>query len=312
MIIQKLCDEHARFAADYYRKPSGRPTGHAVNLRLACRELCELYGHLDADELRPAHMRAVRDRMVENDLCRNEVNKRVGWIRGVFRWGVEQDLVDSSTLERLKALRPLEAGRSSARETEPVRPVPLDVVWKTSEAMPRDAAHQVRLLAATGMRPGEARIMRSGDIDTSGEVWLYRPREHKTQHKGKRRLVPLLGDALAVLQDRLSFYPDLYLFSPDQGANPYEKNSLRQTIRRACRRLNLPHWHPNQLRHSVATALRSAAGDQGLEMARAFAGHTTVNTTEIYAEWDERKAIEAAKLAMRVTARPNRASDPAA
>jgi integrase len=304
MKIRDLIDRHAAFASEYYRKPSGRPTGHAVNLELACRELVALFGDLDADEIRGTHVRQVREAMIAADLCRNEINKRVGWLRGIWRWGVEEDFVDVATLERLRAVRPLEAGRSKARESAPVPPVPLDVVWRTVDALPPDAAAQVRILAATGMRPGEVRIMQSGRIDTSGEVWTYRPAEHKTQHKGKFRAIPLLGDALAVLQDRLSFYPEVYLFSPDGGDSPYEKNSLRQTIRRACKRLGVQHWSPNQLRHSVATALRQAAGDEGLEMARAYAGHASVDTTLIYAEFDERKAVKAAELAQRLTARP--------
>jgi integrase len=301
MKIRELIEQHSAFADEYYRKPSGRPTGHATNIRLACRELLELYADLDVDEIRGRHIAAVRSAMIDRDLCRAEINKRVGWVRGVFRWGVAEDYVEGSTLERLRAVRPLEAGRTQARERPPVRPVPFDVVARVVQAVPRDHADQIRILAVTGMRPGELRIMRTADIDTSGSDWLYRPREHKTQHKGKPRIVPLVGVAMDVVVDRLSFYGDAFLFSPNDGVDPYETNTLRQVIRRACRRLELPHWAPNQLRHSVATALRKAGGDDGLELARAFAGHTTVNTTEIYAERDEHKAIAAARLAATLT-----------
>ncbi|OJW26883.1 MAG: hypothetical protein BGO49_21420 [Planctomycetales bacterium 71-10] len=52
----------------------------------------------------------------------------------------------------------------------------------------------------------------------------------------------------------------------------------------------IPHWHPHQLRHTAATALRSAFD---LDVARAVLGHTSVAVTEIYAEADLRKAREA-------------------
>src|SRR5262249_3394477 len=49
-------------------------------------------------------------------------------------------------------------------------------------------------------------------------------------------------------------------------------------------------WHPNQLRHNAATNLRK---EYGVELARIVLGHATAFTTEIYAEADRVKAIEA-------------------
>jgi integrase len=49
-------------------------------------------------------------------------------------------------------------------------------------------------------------------------------------------------------------------------------------------------WHPHQLRHSAATRLRR---EFGLDTARAVLGHSSPVVTEIYAEMDRAKAIEA-------------------
>ena len=46
-------------------------------------------------------------------------------------------------------------------------------------------------------------------------------------------------------------------------------------------------WHPNQLRHSSATAIRKG---YGIEAARAILGHSRLTTTEVYAEIDQVKA----------------------
>jgi len=46
-------------------------------------------------------------------------------------------------------------------------------------------------------------------------------------------------------------------------------------------------WHPHQLRHSAATLLRR---QYGVEAARLSLGHTSVDTTELYAEADTAKA----------------------
>jgi integrase len=53
----------------------------------------------------------------------------------------------------------------------------------------------------------------------------------------------------------------------------------------------LPHWHPNQLRHTHATEVRSK---YGLEAAGAALGHTRLSVTEIYAEKNEALAMRVA------------------
>jgi integrase len=50
------------------------------------------------------------------------------------------------------------------------------------------------------------------------------------------------------------------------------------------------HWHPHQLRHSAATELRK---EFGIEAARIILGHRSVVVTEVYAEVDRQKAIDA-------------------
>jgi len=49
-------------------------------------------------------------------------------------------------------------------------------------------------------------------------------------------------------------------------------------------------WHPHQLRHNAATELRK---EFGLEAARIILGHRSAVMTQVYAEQDERQAIEA-------------------
>ena len=52
----------------------------------------------------------------------------------------------------------------------------------------------------------------------------------------------------------------------------------------------LQHWHPHQLRHNAATFLRK---EFGLETARIILGHRSAVITELYAELDQQKALEA-------------------
>ena len=51
----------------------------------------------------------------------------------------------------------------------------------------------------------------------------------------------------------------------------------------------IPHWRPNQLRHTKATEIRR---DAGLDAARVVLGHRSPQITETYAEIDVGKAIQ--------------------
>jgi site-specific recombinase XerC len=48
-------------------------------------------------------------------------------------------------------------------------------------------------------------------------------------------------------------------------------------------------WHPNQLRHTVATEVRARFG---LEASQAVLGHAKADVTQVYAERDLTKAVE--------------------
>lgn len=50
------------------------------------------------------------------------------------------------------------------------------------------------------------------------------------------------------------------------------------------------HWHPHQLRHNTATFLRK---EFGLDTARIILGHHSALITDVYAELDQQKALEA-------------------
>lgn len=50
------------------------------------------------------------------------------------------------------------------------------------------------------------------------------------------------------------------------------------------------HWHPHQLRHNAATFLRK---EFGIDTARIILGHRSAVITEVYAELDQQKAMEA-------------------
>ena len=69
----------------------------------------------------------------------------------------------------------------------------------------------------------------------------------------------------------------------------YHKNSQPTKQLDRVKRAGVPHWHPNQLRHTKATEIRR---DAGLDAARVVLGHRSPQMTEVYAEIDVNKAAE--------------------
>jgi len=69
----------------------------------------------------------------------------------------------------------------------------------------------------------------------------------------------------------------------------YDVAAYRRAIRRACVKLGIAVWAPNQLRHTRLTEIRKQFG---LEASRVVGGHTEVGTTQIYAEQDHELAKE--------------------
>jgi integrase len=322
LTVNELLLAYLKFADSYYLK-HGKPTTEPASIRVTVRPLRRLYGDTLARDFSPLQLKAVRQAMVDSGLCRNEVNKRTGRVVRLFKWAVGEGLVPPSVHHGLQAVSGLRRGRAEVRESKPVKPVPEAFVDAIRPHVSRQVWAMVELQRLTAMRPGEACIMRSNDLDTSGRVWAYRPSVHKTEHHGRARVVYLGPQAQAVLRPWLR--PDLtaFLFSPREAmeersavrrrnrqtpltpsqrdrkrkAKPkrsprdsYDTRSYYHAIRYGCDRAGVPTWHPNQLRHNAATRLRK---EFGLDTARAVLGHSSPIVTEVYAELDGAKAAKA-------------------
>src|SRR5581483_9058366 len=145
------------------------------------------------------------------------INQRIGRIRRAFKWAVANELVPPSVYHGLLAVAGLERGRGEARETEPVKPVPVAFVEATLPYVRPQVAALVRLQLATGMRPGEVVLIRGCDLDMTGPVWLYRPAVHKMAYRGHNRVVPLGPKAQEILRPWLRLKLDEYLFQPREA-----------------------------------------------------------------------------------------------
>src|SRR5262245_29542599 len=129
--------------------------------------------------------------------CRRTINLHTYRIRSVFKWGVEQELVPASVLHALQAVRGLQKGRSSARESDPVKPVPEAFIEAILPFVTAPVRAMIELQRLTGMRPGEVVLLRAIDLDMTGKVWLYRPGSeqehgsHKTAWRDQGRVIAI-------------------------------------------------------------------------------------------------------------------------
>ncbi len=203
---------------------------HALKSALHC--LKELHGYTLAADFGPLRLKAVRDRMVQNKgpagrpWSRRFVNASIGRIKTMFKWATENEMIPPSILHGLQAVRGLAWGQSPARETDPVKPVPMAFVEASLPYMPRPVAGMVRLQLLTAMRPGEVVIMRAIDINMSGKIWFYTPEFHKTQWRGHRRAIAIGPQGQAIIKEFLTTDTQAYLFSPRQSVDE-RRQSLR-------------------------------------------------------------------------------------
>jgi integrase len=91
--------------------------------------------------------------------------------------------------------------------------VPVERVNATLPHVSAQVQAMIGLQLLTGMRSGEVCIMRTGDIDRTGKLWVYRPARYKTKYRGHAREVYLGPKAQQVLAPFLKLDPIAYLFS---------------------------------------------------------------------------------------------------
>lgn len=169
-----------------------------------------------------------------------------------------------------------------------------------------------------------------GQINRVGDIWVYTPLKHKTEHKGKGRTVLLGQTAQAVITAHLdgrALGPDEPLFSPRRqreerfarlratrkskvqpsqvsrkAAEPkrppgewFTPSAVCRAVATACRKAGVASWTPYQLRHLKGAELRERFS---LEHVRAALGHSHAAMTAHYAKGADLKlAAEVASQA---------------
>ena len=300
LTLNKLSVVYLQHCRQHYRK-GGVETSEVNGNRIALRHVSKVCGKTPVADLTPRLFKSVRQSMIDAGYVRTSINRHMGRIRRMLKWGVAEGLVPLNVYLAAGTLAGLQADRCDAVESEPVKPVPAASVDAVLQHVSRPVRGIIEFMRATGARPSEAMTIRGCDVNMTGPVWEYTPQTHKTVHHGKRRIVMIGPAGQRLLREYLKPETTAYLFDPrdavaDLVRRQYRKgakvrscgerytlNSLAAAIRRACIKAEVPLWSANQLRHLFGTLARRAGG---IEAARVVLGHASAAVSEIYAERD--------------------------
>lgn len=281
----------------HYCTPDSTPSREQEDFKLSLRPLKHIYG--------PRALKAVRQLMVEGyehpkygtqqPLSRGVINQRIGRIRRMFKWAVAEELVAETVYRALMAVSGLQRGRTEARETEPVKPVADVVVDATLPFLRPQPAAMVQLQRHTGMRPGDVVIIRSLDLDTSGDVWFYRPGcdqgphgKHKNAWRGHGKVIAIGPKAQEILKPWLRLSLSEYLFQPRETMAAFRAEQRRNRKTRV---------QPSQQKRSKARA-KKLPGEKYTSRSYAQAVAKAVekaNTARACEECKEKKPEERCK-----------------
>src|SRR5262249_10217561 len=141
--------------------------GRKHNLRDALRIIKEIYGACPVEEFGPKALKVARERMRNKDWSRSYINRQIAWVRRMFRWGAEEELVSGNQFHSLVSVPGIRKGTVGYRESKSVKPVASADVEATIHHLPAAVATMVRVQLLTGCRPGEVCRLLASNLDMS-------------------------------------------------------------------------------------------------------------------------------------------------
>jgi len=262
--------------------------GRSHNLKDALRVLRETYGLTPMADFGPKALKVVREKMREKGWSRGYINRQIGWVKQLFRWGAGEELVSGDQVHALWAVPGVRKGAEGYRETEPIKPVALADVEAILPYLPLVIRTMVQLQLLCGCRPAEICRLKTTDLDMSHpDLWLYRPQEHKGQHLGRERIIYFGPKCIELLRPYLRADGKCLFWGES-----YPTTTYRNAIYRACLKAKVEPWAPNRLRHTRGSEVRK---QYGLEAAQVYLGHARCDVTQVYAERDTRLGEELAR-----------------
>lgn len=249
------------FVQKRYRKHD-RPTSEQASIGEALRPLLRLYGHRPLAEIGLPALESVRREMqahgcgkapAESGVGDKVANQHMGRVERFLRWCAAREICPPAVWHAAQVLEPLHVPRQAWDDLQ-VDPPPPGAVAAALPHMSPTLAAMVRLEALTGARPHEVCQLRPCDLDRTGArlrelagaavelagCWAWLPREHKTEHHGHGRIIPVAPAAQDVLAP--------LLVGRDSGAEVFSPAEAWAWRREQLRRARVSRVQPSQVR----------------------------------------------------------------
>ncbi|WP_439621829.1 tyrosine-type recombinase/integrase [Gemmata sp.] len=303
--VAEVLVRYLAHATMYYKPRDGKPASALVEVKLVVRAIRALYGTLPVTEFGPLKLRAVQQGWVSSGLSRAECNKRLGVAKRLFKWAVAEELVPPSVFQALATVGGLQKGHTPAHEPDPVGPVDDAVVDATLPHLVRHVQGLIQVQRLTGMRPGEVTRLRMSEIDTTGDVWVFRPKKHKNEHRGHTRAVAIGKRAQEVIAQFRTADDADYLFSPHRAMQEMqaERTAKRRTkkypseVKKAAKQKKGHRYndHYTTVRYGIAIARACdrafpapvPLGQRAGETQKAWRERLTPNQRDALKEWQD-------------------------
>jgi integrase len=213
-------------------------------------------------------------------------------VRALLKFGVRRDAIPYSPLTEAEKPTPEESIKDRFLTLDEVAWLwaNLDSIFIGTERRDgmRTDSYRVKallkLILATGQRPGEVCGIERGEIDRTNKLWVI----PKTKTKNKRdHTLPLNDIAWLIIAEALEKTNGKWLFPNDDGDGPFDKRVLAKTLLRAftptkanpkSRMGDLARFTPHDLRRTVATQM--SLDENGLDFPEIYISHVLNHTTE--------------------------------
>jgi integrase len=174
-------------------------------------------------------------------------NRTLAHFSAMLNWAVDQEIIDSNPAARLKP---------PSRETSRDRVLAAEEIktfWNTMVELPGASAAALRLILVTGQRSGEVVGMEWSEIDLKEKWWTIPAHRAKN---GLAHRVPLSDTAMEIIKKWDN--SGRFLFSSETERAHIAPLALSHYLRRHEKKLDMPKFHPHDLRRTAASYMASA------------------------------------------------------
>jgi len=208
------------------------------------------------------------------------IRRRLGAMRAIFAVAAEE--ADFAGANPFRAVRIPDADEAGVRLPFERSHLELIDSWLLGRAGQRPTGRIIRLMRLTGARPLEIGGLDACDLNLESEMPTIhiKPNAYRgLKTRNSQRVLPLVGDALAVAIELKSACPSGPLFPP----NCHATGTLSARLNKALRSAGIPpvrEYTAYSFRHTMEEALRLT--DAPFEVQQAVLGHAPRTMTDRY------------------------------